>query len=295
MRKWLIIIIVVIIVIVAAVVRIGASRRSVQTEEFVQKIAVEVIPASRGDVTSTCEMLGTIMADKTAQVFPETMGRITKVLVKEGSYVSKDNKLMAMRNETIGFEYEEGFIKSPINGNVANIMVDVGAVVTPQAPVAVVMDYARVKVEFNVAEANMNCIGKNNRVMINIDALPTEEFQGSVSEITPVVDPTTRTFGVTAIVYNSNKLLRPGMTARVKVNLGEKKNVLVVPRDALLDSYLFVVSDSTAERRDVVTGIIGDENVEILSGVHDGETVVVIGQERLAGGEKVTPVLRSEL
>jgi membrane fusion protein (multidrug efflux system) len=295
MRKWLILIIVVVVIIVAAAVRISASRRGARTEEFIQKVAVEVEPAARGTVTSTCEVLGTIMADKTAQVFPETMGRITKVLVKEGSYVSKDNNLMAMRNETIGFEYEEGFIKSPINGNVANIMAEVGAVVTPQAPVAIVMDYSRVQVVFNVAEANMNCINKNSRVHVAIDAIPNEAFQGVVSEITPVVDPVTRTLGIKAIVNNSRKLLRPGMTARVTINLGERSNVLLVPKDALLDGYLFVVSDSTAERREVVSGIIGDKNVEIISGLKDGERVVVVGQQRLAGGEKVNPVLRSEL
>jgi membrane fusion protein (multidrug efflux system) len=295
MRKWLIIIIVVAVILVAAIVRIGASRRGAQTEEFVQKIAVEVMPVTRGNVNSTCEVLGSILADKTAQVFPETMGRITKILVREGSYVAKENNLMAMRNETIGFEYEEGFIKSPINGNVAKIMVDVGAMVTPQAPVAVVMDYSRVQVEFNVAEANMNCIGKNDRIQVQVDAMPNENFQGMVSEITPVVDPMTRTFGVTAIINNSKRLLRPGMTARVKINLGERTNVLIIPKDALLDGYLFVVADSTAERRDVTAGIIGDMNVEIVNGVNDGDMVVVVGQQRLAGGEKVKPVLRSEL
>jgi membrane fusion protein (multidrug efflux system) len=295
MRKWLIIVIVIVVIIVAVIARIGAARRDAQTEEFVQKIAVEVMPVTRGNVSSTCEVLGSILADKTAQVFPETMGRITKILVKEGSYVAKDNNLMAMRNETIGFEYEEGFIKSPINGNVATVMVDVGAMVTPQAPVAVVMDYARVQVKFNVAEANMNCIKKNDRIAVQIDAIPNADFQGTISEVTPVVDPMTRTFGVTAIINNSKRLLRPGMTARVTINLGAKNDVLVIPRDALLDGYLFVVSDSTAERRDVISGIVGDKNVEIISGVSDGERVVVVGQQRLAGGEKVRPVLRSEL
>jgi multidrug efflux pump subunit AcrA (membrane-fusion protein) len=85
------------------------------------------------------------------------------------------------------------------------------------------------------------------------------------------------------------------MTARVKINLGEKTDVLVIPKDALLDGYLFVVSDSTAERREVIVGIIGDKNVEIIAGLKDGERVVVVGQQRLAGGEEVTPVLRSEL
>ena len=84
------------------------------------------------------------------------------------------------------------------------------------------------------------------------------------------------------------------MTARVSINLGEKKDALVIPEDALLDSYLFVVEDSTAERRDVIVGLIGDEYVEIVDGITEGEQVVVIGQQRLAGGEKVNPIPRSE-
>ncbi len=295
MRKWLIIIVVVVVLLIAIFLRIGASRRAQKTEEFTASISVEVMSAKRDNVKSTCEVLGSIMAVKTAQVFPETMGRITQILVKEGSYVSKENNLMAMRNETIGFEYEEGFITSPISGNIAKVMVDVGSMVTPQTPVAVVMDYSRVNVSFNVAETNIGCIDKNDKVAIRIDAMPGESFTGIVTELTPVVDPMTRTLGVKASINNAKKMLRPGMTARITINLGEKSNVIVVPRDALLDGYLFVVSDSTAERRDVTAGLIGDKYAEIISGLSDGERVVIVGQQRLAGGEKVVPVLRSEL
>ena len=107
MRRILIIAIIVIILIAAAVIRIGAGQRKTAVEEVSQAVPVEVIPVTRGEVMSTCEVLGTVVADKTASVFPETMGRITRILVKEGTYVSKNNNIMAMRNETIGFEYEE--------------------------------------------------------------------------------------------------------------------------------------------------------------------------------------------
>ncbi|UCD20197.1 MAG: efflux RND transporter periplasmic adaptor subunit, partial [candidate division WOR-3 bacterium] len=189
MRKLLIAGIIIVVLIIAILLRVSASQRGKATEEFVQRISVEVMPASRGTVTSTCEVLGTVIADKTAQVFPETMGRITRILIKEGVYVAKDNNIMAIRNETIGFEYEEGFIRSPISGNLAKIMVDVGSMVTPQTPVAVVMDYAKVNVQFNLAETNMGCVNKNDKVTVVIDAMPDQSFTGNVSEITPVVDP----------------------------------------------------------------------------------------------------------
>lgn len=293
MRKWLIIIIVIVVLIAAFMLRMGANQRKGQREEVTSVIPVEVTPATKGEVVSTCEVLGTIMADKTAQVFPETIGRVMRILVKEGSYVNKDANIIAMRNETVGFEYEEGFIKSPINGNVGKIMVDVGSMVSPQAPVALIIDYYRVKIEFHVAEVNMGCITRNQKINVLVDGID-QNFTARVSEISPVIDPMTRTAEVKAITTNAKKLLKPGMTARIQINLGEKSNTLRIPTDALLDSYLFVVTDSTAERRDVGVGLIGDDYVEILDGLAEGENVIVVGQQRLAGGEKVNPILRGE-
>ncbi|MGB7055039.1 MAG: efflux RND transporter periplasmic adaptor subunit [bacterium] len=293
MRKWLIAVIIIIVLIVAFVLRMNASQRKEQREEVTQALPVEVTMVTKGAVISTCEVLGTILADKTAQVFPETMGRILRVLVKEGSYVNKNDNIIAMRNETVGYEYEEGYIKSPISGNVGKIMVDVGSMVTPQAPVAVIVDYSRVKIEFHIAEVNAGCVVRNQEVKIVVDGI-AQNFAARVSEISPVIDPMTRTASVKAITANSKRLLKPGMTARVQINLGEETDVLRIPKDALLDSYLFVVTDSTAERRDVKLGLIGDEYTAILEGIRENEQVIVVGQQRLAGGEKVNPIARGE-
>ncbi|MCK4756263.1 efflux RND transporter periplasmic adaptor subunit, partial [candidate division WOR-3 bacterium] len=281
MRKVLIIFIIVVVIIAAVMIRMGTSKKAAQIDEGEKIIPVEVVPVSKGTVRSTCEVLGTIKANKTAQVFPETSGRVTRIFVKEGSYVSKNNNLMAVRNESIGFEYEEGNIKSPISGNVGKILVDVGSMINPQTSVALIFEYSRVKVEFNLSEVQGGAISKSQKVDIEIDALPGQLFKGKVSEISPVIDPMTRTISAKAVINNPKKILRPGMTARITINLDEKDDVLSIPKHALLDSYLFIVKDSTAERRDVVVGLIGDENVEILQGLSQGEPVIVIGQERL--------------
>jgi membrane fusion protein (multidrug efflux system) len=293
MRKWLIAGIIIIVLIVAFALRIGASQRKEQREEVAQALPVEVTPVTKGTVMSTCELLGTIVADKTAQVFPETMGRILRVLVKEGSYVDKNANIIAMRNETVGYEYEEGYVKSPISGNVGKIMVDVGSMVSPQAPVALIVDYSRVKIEFHIAEVNVGCVSRNQEVTIVVDGI-NQDFTARVSEISPIIDPMTRTASFKAITANSKRLLKPGMTARVQINLGEIADALRIPTDALLDSYLFVVTDSTAERRDVKVGLIGDDYVEIIQGLAENDKVIVVGQQRLAGGEKVNPILRGE-
>jgi membrane fusion protein (multidrug efflux system) len=294
MRKGFIIAIIIIVLIIAAVIRITTSQRHAAITIEEQVVPVEVTPVTRGNVQSTCEVLGTVTANKSAQVFPETSGRVTRILVKEGLYVSKKTNIMAIRNETIGFDYEEGYITSPISGNIGKIFVDVGSMISPQTPVALVVEYSHVKVEFNLSEIQGGCVSKSQSVAIEIDALPGQLFNGKISEVSPVIDPMTRTISAKAVITNTKKLLKPGMTARVKINLGEKDDVIVIPKDALLDSYLFVVHDSTAERQDVVVGLIGDQYVEILEGVSEAERVVTVGQERLAGGEKVNPILRGE-
>jgi len=294
MRKVFITLIIIAVLIIGFIIRIAVLKSGSQKSEEVAEIAVEVVRVKSGDVKSTYELLGTINADKTAQVFPETMGRITRIYVKEGSYVAKNTRLMALRNETVGFNYEEGYIKAPISGNVARILVNVGSMVTPQTPVAMVVEFSTVKVVFNIAEDLIGSVSKGSRVEIRVDPFPDDVFSGKISEISPVIDPRTRTVTVKAVVKNSKKLLKPGMTARITITLDEKKDVIAVPRDALLDDYLFVVSNDKAERRDVKIGLVGDENVEIISGVKPGEAVIIVGQERLAGGESVAPIVRGE-
>ena len=293
MRKFLIIIIIVVVLGVAVAIRIATTKKT-ERVEIESRVVVEVAPVQKGNVIKTCEILGTISADKTAQVFPETMGRVTGILVKEGSYVKKNDALISMRNETIGFEYEEARVRSPINGTVAKTMVDIGSMVTPQSMVALVVDYSVAKVQFNIAEADYECMNRDRKVFVKVDAAPDEEFRARVTEISPVIDPMTRTGAVKAVINNPKRVLKPGMTARIRVYMAEKDNVLVVPKEALIGNNLFVLVDSTAEKHPVELGIVGDDYTEVLSGVKENEMVVVVGQERLAGGEKVKAVIRGE-
>ncbi|TET21897.1 MAG: efflux RND transporter periplasmic adaptor subunit [Candidatus Cloacimonadota bacterium] len=290
MRKAIIIVIIVIILLVLVVFRIQSIRRSRTAEIEKLPLPVGIMIAEYGDVSSTCEVLGSITARKTAQVFPETRGRITRILVKEGSRVHKNGRLMALRNEAIGFDYQEGFIKSPISGSVAKIMVDIGSMVTPQIAVAEVVDYSTVSITFVVAETDIACVSKKNTVSVTIDALPKEIFTAKITEISPVIDPLTKTVHVKAGADNQDRMLKPGMTARITISLGQKENVLVVPKSAFRNGFVFVVEDSITEKRAVTTGITGDMYIEIIEGLAVGERIVVVGQERLTGEEKVNPI-----
>ncbi len=290
-----IVIIIIVILVIGAALRIMLNRKPVKTA--VERIAlpVEVISATKTDVVRSCELVGTITADKTVQILPETMGRVTKVIAPEGSRVNRGERIIAIRNESIGFEFEEAYVTSTISGTVAKILVDVGATVSPQVPVALVVDMSTLKVNFNVAEMDAQCFRSNNTVIVSVDAIPDKKFIARISEISPIVDPLTKTVAVKATIVQPSSGLKPGMTARVSFKLGERKNVIAVPADAIVDNSVFVVSnDSLAQRRNIKIGLTGDEMVEILEGLNEGEKIVVLGQQRLSGGEKVNPSERTK-
>ncbi|MGB9721644.1 MAG: efflux RND transporter periplasmic adaptor subunit [bacterium] len=293
MKKILIAII--IIVIIGVILRLTLVKKETRTTTERIALSVEVAPVKKTDVKRTCSLIGTLIADKTVQVFPETMGRVTRILIKEGSYVNKGDKLIAMKNETIGFEFEEAYVTAPISGTVAKILVDIGSTVAPQMPVLMLVDVSKIKVSFNAPESDAQCFRLNMPVSVSVDAIPDKNFTGYITEISPVVDAMTKTIAVKASLERQGSALKPGMTARVSINLGERKNVIAISQDALIDKSVFVVkNDSTVEKRVIKTGFIGDETIEILDGLKENELIVVLGQQRLAGGEKVIPIVREK-
>ncbi len=293
MKKKLIIAGLILIVCVGVALRIFVFKKSSGIDRTKINSSVEYVMAQKANVIKSSEVIGTITADKTAQVFSETMGRVQKILVTEGSRVSKGDRLMVIKNETVGFEFEEAYVTSPINGAVARVFADIGSMVAPQAPVMLVVDFTRVKVEFNAAETEAGYFTRNKKIVLLVDALLDQSFTGSITEISPVIDPMTRTVNIKAVIENPRLVLKPGMTARVMITMAEHKDVLAVPPDAMVNDFLFIVNpDSTVTKRKVSTGLAGDDLIEISSGLTENEMVVVMGQQRLADKEKVIPVKR---
>ena len=129
--------------------------------------------------------------------------------------------------------------------------------------------------------------------MIVTDALPGEEFTGEVIRLYPVMDAATHTFNVEIQVRNSSARLRPGMYARVTLNLGNN-NSIVIPDQAVIKqqgsgqkSVFVIKDDNTVESRIVTLGRYFDNQYEILSGLSEGDRVVVKGHASLKVGDKV--------
>jgi Cu(I)/Ag(I) efflux system membrane fusion protein len=140
-------------------------------------------------------------------------------------------------------------------------------------------DLRRVWVDGQVFEHDLASVRLGQRVSVEIDAYPGERWTGSVTYVYPLVDPVTRTTRVRVELPNPNLRLKPGMFATVHVTGTLRARVLSVPRSAVLAtgerSIVFVRSAAgMLEPREVVTGVTGDDRVEIVRGLTAGDSVV---------------------
>ena len=188
---------------------------------------------------------------------------------------------------------ENTILRSPINGFVSARNFDAGDMFGMSAPLFVVQQVLPVKLLVGISESEYTKIRKGDNVKLTVDAIPGREFTGKVERLYPTIDPATHTFKAEVSVANSDKALRPGMYARVTVNFGTRRSV-IVPDRALVKQegtgtrFIFALqADGTVSYLPVTIGRHIGAEYEILSGLEEGATVVVKGQALLRDGVKV--------
>ncbi len=183
-------------------------------------------------------------------------------------------------------------LKSPIDGVVTERNYDNGDIYNGSKAVLVVQSIAPAKLIINVSEQYFSRVKLNDIVTIELDAYPGMQFSGDVNLIHPTVDAATHTFPVEILVKNSDRKLRPGMFARVTLNLGTENHVVVpdiavVKRVGSGDRYVYVYENGTVRYCKVELGQRMGDRYELLSGISENAQVVVAGQNKLIDGVEV--------
>jgi RND family efflux transporter MFP subunit len=187
-------------------------------------------------------------------------------------------------------------ILAPISGLVGRRHLDNGALVNPSMPVVSLVDLSTMVMEINAPEKDLVKIRTGLEAAIVLDAYPEQKFKGRVIRLSPILDPATRTGSVEIEVPNPKMMLKAEMFARVELDLGTRHNTLLVPREALVSHDqqrgVFKLQDDTARFQPVDAGITQGGEVEVISGLKEGEAVITLGVNLVKNGDKVR--LRSE-
>lgn len=212
--------------------------------------------------------------------------------------VSADFEAQVAEHELALLNLKHTDIRAPISGYVAERMIRRGNLVELYQPVYSIASYDPLLAVLHVPERELAVLRKGQKVVMQLDAWPGEEFTGEVIRISPVVDPETGTFRVTSEIVDTGGKLKPGLFGRVNVHYDLRESVPVVPREAVLtedqESHVFVINqEGNAQRRPVVLGYEQQGRIEVIQGVTAGEQVVTAGKGSLSDGARVEVVVAS--
>jgi Cu(I)/Ag(I) efflux system membrane fusion protein len=189
---------------------------------------------------------------------------------------------------------------SPVNGVVLEKNVLEGQRFMAGTPLYRIADLSRVWAEGDVFEQDLQFVHVGSQAHIEVSAYPGEHLMGKVSFVYPTVDQASRTNRVRVTVPNPGLTLKPGMYATIYFDVTIGPNVLAVPMQAVVvtgERNVVFVRDAQGRLlpRDVVLGTRAGDEVQVLGGLHEGETIVgaanflVDAESRLAGGGTAMP------
>jgi len=195
------------------------------------------------------------------------------------------------QHELAQLELSYSEITAPISGVISMRMLRVGNMVDTVNPVFEVTAMDPLQAVLDVPERELSRLEPGQPALLQVDALPGQEFVGEVARISPVIDPDSGTFRVTVELSGDQGRLRPGMFGRFSIVYDQRDDVVLAPVDAVLTedgrSSVFVINDGQAERRMVVPGYRNNGHFEIIEGLDPGELVVTTGQASLRTGSQV--------
>lgn len=267
-----------------------------QSPSRIQKIYVEVGDFVRaGQIVAKMDEVSLNQSKLSMANDSLEYSRIKK-LYEQGGVSKSDFDAMELKYNVTRSQYqnllENTILRSPVSGVITARNYDQGDMYGG-SPIYVVEQITPVKLYVGISEMDYTRVKKNDTVTLTADALPGKTFTGRIARIYPTIDAATHTFTAEVNVANSDRLLRPGMYARVTVNFGSNHSI-VVPDDCVVKqqgsgvrSVFVLQADNTVKEIVITLGRHFGTEYEILSGVAEGDKVVVKGQASLKNGSKV--------
>ena len=187
----------------------------------------------------------------------------------------------------------DSVIRAPFSGYISNRPAAVGEYVSSASIVATILRTNPIKIQVQVAEADVPSVMVGRGVSLAVDAYPNRKFAGTVSAVNPAVDTSSRSAVIEAHVENGDNSLRSGMFATVNINKNGGSVSVFVPKSAVYNDpatqsfRVFVIQDGVAKLRVVQMGIEEGNAQQILSGVAADEVVATSSLDQLYEGAKV--------
>ena len=309
-------------------------------------LPVEAMIVSEKVLSADIEIPGSLMANESTEIHPESSGRLVLLNVKEGAIVGKGTLLAKLydgdlqaRMKSLNVQLKKSEIQLKIAQQsedrsakllkiqgisqqdydmsllqVNNIMADMGiinaqmgevranmtklnvyapysgklglknispgAFVTPATIITTISQVNQLKLQFNVPEKYGATIKKGQLVDFTIDGTQ-KNFTASVLATEDAIEENTRSLAIRALVKGNDPELFPGAFARVKIVLGKNENALMIPNNSIVPQgrkkLIYLFKNNKAISTEITTGVRDSTNIQVLTGLNKGDTVITTG------------------
>jgi multidrug efflux pump subunit AcrA (membrane-fusion protein) len=261
--------------------------------------AVNTTTAVEGQIQDYLPLSGDIIPGSSVEVYSDVAGKITRLYVSVGDRVARNQAIAAVDPSKPGLDYVPGITRAPISGTIVSLPAEMGMTVSQAVSLARIAGGSGLEIRVYVAERFISKMALSQPCEITLDAYPGEVFRGSIRELSPIVDTSSRTMELRINVENPGSRLKSGMFAKVRIITEKKDNIVKIPAGAMVqrlgENYVFSVDrnssgETVARRKVVVPGILVDGVLEIRSGLSPNEEIIVKGQTLLDDGAKINVI-----
>jgi membrane fusion protein (multidrug efflux system) len=191
-------------------------------------------------------------------------------------------------------------ISAPFSGILQSFLVEVGELIQPGERIGELLDIDRLRIAIGLTDRQVLAMTPGQRVAVHAEAQPDHLFEGEIVHVGLAMDPVTRKFPLRIELDNADRLLLPGMVAKVELTLGEPGEIMPVPLDAVVDEFglkhAFVVEESesgsrvTKRRIDVRSIAFRPTDLDVVAGLSVGERIAISSVRQLREGMAVRPL-----
>lgn len=203
---------------------------------------------------------------------------------------SRDSTLAQLGVKDVMDALADPTVRAPIDGTVSNISATAGVIAANSSPALIVSEIGHPQLTVSVSEVLQPFLRVGDPVTVTIPSLDDAEVEGTIFSVASVVSQSNALYEV-RIDLPETLEVSVGMFARAHFSTNSRANTVVVPTEAILTredaQFVYIVEGSTAYRVEVTTGLIGETETEILTGLNGGEQLVTRGQSYLSDGAPV--------
>lgn len=235
-------------------------------------------------------------ADLAVQLATDDEARKKQLLAVKGvSQQAYDDALVALMSaeadrDNLRAQINKTVIRAPFSGKIGLRQVSLGGYVSPNTLITDLQQVSPIKVDFSVPERYGREVAVGKKIRFSLDG-DTTGYQAEVYAVDPAVDPASRTIAARARAANANGRLRPGSFAHITAELSHLPDALMIPTEALVPDIqgqkVLLIRNGKAASARVRTGIRTNNEVQLISGVQAGDTVITTGLLQLRDGMDV--------